>query len=57
MKHLFTKYPIADITIPIIRLYAQVDAFSQAKLKDIPSDYRLEIWAKMISGLQLRLCI
>ncbi|MBD2752163.1 PIN domain-containing protein [Spirosoma validum] len=36
MKHLFATYPIADITLPVTRLYSQVDAFSQGKLKDIP---------------------
>lgn len=36
MKYLFATYPIADITLPITRLYAQVDAFSQGKLKDTP---------------------
>lgn len=34
MNRLFATYPIADITLPITRLYAQVDAFSQGKLKD-----------------------
>lgn len=36
MNRLFTTYPIADITLPITRLYAQVDAFSQGKLKTAP---------------------
>lgn len=36
MKRLFVMYPIADITLPITRLYAQVDAFSQDKLNDSP---------------------
>lgn len=36
MKYLFATYPIADITLPITRLYAQIDAFSQGKLKDTP---------------------
>lgn len=36
MKHLFTTSPIADITLSITRLYAQVDAFSQGKLRDQP---------------------
>ncbi|UFH55188.1 PIN domain-containing protein [Spirosoma sp. KNUC1025] len=36
MKHLFAIYPVADITIPITRFFAQVDAYSQGKLKDIP---------------------
>jgi tRNA(fMet)-specific endonuclease VapC len=36
MSHLFMTYPIADITLPIARTFARVDAFSQGKLKDIP---------------------
>ena len=36
MNYLFTTYPIADITLPITRLYTQIDAFSQGKLKDRP---------------------
>ncbi|AKD58052.1 hypothetical protein SD10_27255 [Spirosoma radiotolerans] len=32
VKHLFNDYPIADITLPITQLYAQIDAFSQDKL-------------------------
>lgn len=32
MSSLFDTYPIADITLPIVHLYAQVDAFSQGKL-------------------------
>jgi len=36
MKYLFATYPIADVTLPITRIYAQIDAFSQDKLKGIP---------------------
>ena len=36
MKYLFATYPIADVTLPITRPYAQIDAFSQGKLKDNP---------------------
>lgn len=36
MKYLFMTYPIADITLLITKLYAQVDTFSQGKLKDTP---------------------
>jgi tRNA(fMet)-specific endonuclease VapC len=39
MNHLFTTYPIADITLPITRLYAQIDAFSQGKLQENPLKY------------------
>lgn len=33
IDYLFTHYPIADVTMPIATVYAQVDAFSQGKLK------------------------
>lgn len=36
MNQLFLTYPIADITLPITRIYAQIDAFSQGKLADTP---------------------
>ena len=36
MDYLLTTYPIADITLPITRLYAQIDAFSQGKLQTAP---------------------
>ena len=35
MKHLFETYPVADITLPITKVYAQVDAFSQDKLQEM----------------------
>lgn len=36
MGYLLTTYPVADITLPITRLYAQIDAFSQGKLQTTP---------------------
>ena len=32
MNHLFKIYPIADVTLPITKVYARVDAYSQGKL-------------------------
>ncbi len=36
MDYLLTTYPVADITLPITQLYAQIDAFSQGKLQTAP---------------------
>jgi tRNA(fMet)-specific endonuclease VapC len=36
MNHLFTTYPVADITLPITKIYARIDAFSQGKLLSMP---------------------
>ncbi|GAB3770713.1 hypothetical protein GCM10028818_08560 [Spirosoma horti] len=50
MKHLFGDYPIADITLPITQLYAQIDAFSQGKLQTALLNSSARNWAKMIFG-------
>ena len=34
----------------VISRYAEIDAYSQGKIKKKPSIFRLEIWAKMIFG-------
>ena len=36
MKYLIDRYPIADIEYDVIPVYAQVDAFSQGKLRTAP---------------------
>lgn len=36
VSYLFENYPIADVTIRIAEVYAQVDAFSQGKLRSPP---------------------
>lgn len=32
MNSLFTSFPVADITLPVTKSYALIDAFSQGKL-------------------------
>ena len=36
MRYLIDRYPIADVEFDIIPVYAQLDAFSQGKLKTAP---------------------
>lgn len=36
MRYMIDRYPIADLEINIIPVYAQIDAFSQGKLQTAP---------------------
>ena len=36
MRYLIDRYPIADLEMNVIPVYAQVDAFSQGKLQTAP---------------------
>lgn len=36
ISYLFENYPIADVTVRVTEVYAQVDAFSQGKLRSSP---------------------
>ncbi|QHV95430.1 PIN domain-containing protein [Spirosoma endbachense] len=53
MRYMIDRYPISDIELDIIPVYAQIDAFSQGKLQTLHSNLPPATWAKTISGLLL----